>query len=77
MITDNESFETLEQIKEQLETVEKELAMLLNIFPIEDTKYIRQILITLDKANELTEDEMVCKWQRLHSKYVAWIKTNE
>ena len=70
---DAEAFETFEDVKEQLEEVERELAKKLGV-----RRYVRRTLLALDRANQLDEDddEKVVRWHELYSRYVAWIRAD-
>lgn len=66
-----ECFETFEDVKEELEAVERELARRLKL-----RRPIRRTLIALDRANKLDEDELVARWHELYSSYADWARSD-
>lgn len=61
-------FETREDVERELGDVEVVLAARFGV-PQAD---VRQRLIDLDRANELTEDDVVARWHELRSRFLAW-----
>ena len=70
-LNDSECFETFEDIKEQIEEVERQLADRFKI-----RRHIRRALIALDRANKLEEDELVARWHELYSNYADWTRSD-
>jgi hypothetical protein len=60
---------TFEQVRDQLEAVEKQLAHRLGL----QSPEVRRELIARDQRNELFEDELVAEWHDLYSSYLAEI----
>ncbi len=66
---DPECFETFEDVKEELAGIELELAARFKIH-----RHVRRALLVLDRTNKLEEDDLVVRWQRLYSRYIAWAR---
>ncbi len=61
---------TFEEAKEQLEEIERQLAIKLSI----TDPNIRDALIQLDRDGKLIEDELVADWHDLYSRYQNFLR---
>ena len=67
---DEDCIQTFEQVKEDLEQVEDQLARQLNL----RSRQIRRELCALAQQEKLVEDELAERWLELYTIYVDWLK---
>jgi len=67
---DQECVQTFEQVKEELERLESELALHHNL----RGRSIRGQLFALDRRGQLGEDARVARWHEIYSVFTDWLE---
>ena len=65
--------QTFDDLKDELEKVEDDLARALNL----NRRRTRRELLALDARNELVENELVARWHELYTVYLDWLRWEE